>query len=746
MAYIKGRKHSAVLGFSSTAAYGLLAGVTLTLPVLAQTSVATQTSSGESQILSEVQVTGASAFKVDEVSSSKFTQPLVDTTQTIFVVPQQVIREQAASTLSEVLRNVSGVGTFSAGEGAGPTSMGDAIFMRGFDAKDSVYVDNVRDSGTLSRDVFNTETVEVFKGPAGTDNGRSVPTGAINLVTKQPRADNFGDISVGAGSAGYKRSTLDLNRELTGLPNAAMRLNLMVENAGVAGRDHVKNRSWGIAPSLALGLGTPTRTYFNFLHVKQNNVPDGGIPTTGLPGFSGRYEPMGQMSEPRRGNFYGSSDDRDKNQSDMLTVRIEHDLSSGAKLQNTTRWAKSSQDFLATFTAFPVEPISPNPNQLQLQRQMFSKDVANEIITNQTSLNTSFQTGVAEHEVNIGAELTREQQRNFGQRRTPTMLPPINGQNPFYGPGASIERTGANTRGRTNTLALYAFDTVKFGPSWQVNGGLRLDRFKTTYRTPADGLSVSDTLLTWKTGALYKPAENGSIYMNYAVSQQPPGSSTFTLADGVSDVDLVRGVIQDLNMKPQKAKTMELGTKWELFERNLLVSAALFRTDVDNEYEQDLEGQFSQIGKKRVEGLELSASGNISPNWQMLASYTFQKAKILQGASAVADGSDGLGYAPKNSAAVWTSYNFSPELTVGAGGRYDSGFKRWVRDYPSPEQTASYFTADAMASYRFNPRTNLQLNIFNVFDKKYVSAINHLGLRYIPGLGRSARVTLNYQF
>ena len=209
----------------------------------------------------------------------------MDTTQTISVIKEQVLQEQGATTLTEALRNVPGAGTFYAGEN-GNTSTGDAIYMRGFDTSNSIYVDGVRDVGSISRDVFNTEQVEVTKGPASTDYGRSAPTGAINMVTKQPSlADSFG-ASLGAGSGSYKRSTVDWNKSLTGMGGAAFRLNAMVQDAGVAGRDRVANDRWGIAPSFAFGLNTDTRTYLNVLHVKQSNVPDGGVPTIGLPGYS----------------------------------------------------------------------------------------------------------------------------------------------------------------------------------------------------------------------------------------------------------------------------------------------------------------------------------------------------------------------------------------------------------------------------------------------------------------------------
>ncbi|MCW0038016.1 TonB-dependent receptor plug domain-containing protein, partial [Acinetobacter baumannii] len=190
--YIKSRKHDSA-GRSPSA--GIIAAAaalaTLGLPAVAQT----QTPSARTvPSLKEVTVEGSrsTGYEPAQVSSPKFTQPLVDTTQTISVIKEQVLQEQGATTLTEALRNVPGAGTFYAGEN-GNTSTGDAIYMRGFDTSNSIYVDGVRDVGSISRDVFNTEQVEVTKGPASTDYGRSAPTGAINMVTKQPSlADSFG--------------------------------------------------------------------------------------------------------------------------------------------------------------------------------------------------------------------------------------------------------------------------------------------------------------------------------------------------------------------------------------------------------------------------------------------------------------------------------------------------------------------------------------------------------------------------
>lgn len=99
--------------------------------------------------------------------------------------------------------------------------------MRGVDTSNSIYVDGIRDIGSVTRDTFNTQQVEVIKGPAGTDYGRSAPSGSINMISKQPRLDSGIDGSASIGSAWSRRGTLDLNQAFG--DNAAFRLNLMGE-------------------------------------------------------------------------------------------------------------------------------------------------------------------------------------------------------------------------------------------------------------------------------------------------------------------------------------------------------------------------------------------------------------------------------------------------------------------------------------------------------------------------------------
>jgi catecholate siderophore receptor len=795
MAYIKSRKHAvarAVPPFSTAAAATLFA---LALPVAAQST---------SNTLKEIRVEESMGdFKVDTSANPKFTAPLVDTPQTIQIIPETLMREQGATTLSEALRNTPGAGTFFLGEN-GSTSTGDSIFLRGFDASGSIFVDGIRDLGTISRDVFNINQIEVVKGPSGTDIGRSSPTGYINLITKKPTLDNAFSGSLTYGSADFARGTIDWNRVINAEDGSgtAFRLNAVAEDGGVAGRDWVKNKRSAIAPSLAWGLNTPTRVFLDYLYVKQNNVPDGGVPTIGLPGYSTpdallinspilRRTFLNYAQRVDSSNFYGTSSDFDDVTANMFTARVEHDITPDTTIRNITRYGKTSQDYMLTsfmlggLTAsrvgttntyagtvpaanagFIATPNPAQPTTWTVTRNLpTNKDVDNTIFVNQTSLATKFNTGSFSHTANFGLELLREKQEagNFyapGFASVNTTFAPA-GSWPvanLYNPNPDVVgynrlSNGTGSFGQTDTVSLYAFDTMKINEQWQLTGGLRFDHYNTDYSATAlvlpartitpTNLSTSGDLWTGKIGLVYKPAENGSIYAAYGTSAQPPGGANFQLAAGGTGNSANR-----TDFEPQESKTYEIGTKWDVLNKRLSLTGALYKTEVTNEVVQDPTTLlYYQTGKKRVQGIELGVVGAITDQWGISAGFTTMDTKVTNGPAVTASGNDVLAYTPKNAFTLWTSYQLPFGLTIGGGARYNGKLERGTDGaVGTPAYTEAYWVFDAMASYRINKNVELQLNLYNLFDKDYVAAINKSGYRYTPGIPRSARLTANVAF
>ena len=754
MSHIKTRKYAArsCRAQPVLATATLITGFAFALPGHAQVSSDADAAWGDATTLDKVEVHGAAGLNAEKVASPKFTQSLQDTPQTIQVISSELFNQQGATNLTEALRNSPGVGTFYAGEN-GNTSTGDAIYMRGFDTSSSLFVDGVRDIGSIARDLFNIDQVEVTKGPAGTDNGRSAPTGAINLVTKQASLRDAVSGTASAGADGQKRATADWNHAFGGESGGALRLNAMWQDSDVAGRDHVNNKRWGVAPSLAFGLGGDTRYYLNLLHVEQDNVPDGFVPTIGLPGWqpqAGQEALTGQPVDPE--NFYGTTADYDHVQAQMATFRYEHDFSEKLRLTNTLRWGKTDQDYLLTaFMTTGANTVFTDVNDLSTYAIRRSnptfKDQQNTILTDQLNLRADFQTGAVEHNLSTGLEFAREEQDALTLAATnATAWPVANLYNPDWNVnGLTWAPNGASAAGSTTTSSAYLFDTLSFGPAFLLTAGLRVDHYTTEYETVTaagvvTALEDSDTLFNWKLGAVYKAGQDVSLYANYALSQQPPGGSNFALSTAANNAG-------NPNMEPQKARTFEVGTKWSLADQGLALNLALFQTEVSNEITGSAAEGYFQDGRKSVTGIELSAVGAITENWSLSAGYTHQQSKVEEGTAVAADGTNNLAYTPEDAFTSWTSYRFPFGLTLGGGVRYSGETHRGTDGaVGTPAFTKSYTVYDAVASYEVNDHLVLRLNGYNLFDKQYVAAINKSGYRYTPGAPRTFLLSADFRF
>jgi catecholate siderophore receptor len=705
-------------------------------------------------------------FKAAQAASGKYTQPLLDTPQTVIAIKKELIEQQGAVTLAEALRNTPGVGTFFLGEN-GSTNTGDAIYMRGFDSSGSLFVDGIRDIGSISRDVFNIEQIDVLKGPAGTDTGRGAPTGSINLATKQPLMKNFGDASVVAGSADRLRGTADVNRVLDGRRGIAMRVNVLDQDSGNPARAEVKDKRWAVAPAIAFGLRGPTRLYLDYLHVKQDNRPDGGVPTIGLPGYS-RPHPtrpwLGEAAPVDPHNFYGALADFDRVRADMVTAIIDHEFSPRMRLRSTSRYGKTRQFYLLSAfmgnTANLVTPVQADPSGWLLARTTRTiKDQENTVLANQTSLTTELDTGALHHTLVTGLDLANEKQSNWSYLGSGTLLPAN-----LYHPdptaaatGLNLVRSGARTQGETSTAAAWLLDTVRIGERWLLGASVRVDHFDTSYDaitlstaaanpalpagTPVPThAELADSLVSGKLSLLYKPTANSSVYALWANSKQPPGSNLALSTSASSAANPV--------FDPQVSTTTEVGAKWETMGRRLGLNAALFRTEVKNEVEQDpVDLQYYQTGRKRVQGVELSAVGEITRNWSVSAGYAWMDTSVEAGRLLTANGSNALTYTPKSAFTSWTTYALPHGWKIGAGARYAGRLLRGTDGaVGTPAYAEDYWVADAMASYALNRWLDVRLNVYNLFDKRYVAAINKSGYRYTPGAPRWGSVALNAHF
>ncbi|MFO1498171.1 MAG: TonB-dependent siderophore receptor [Verrucomicrobiota bacterium] len=705
------------------------------------------------------------AYKPDALFSPKLPEALRDLPQTVNVVPRAVIEDQGATTLRDVLRNVPGI-SFQAGEGGVPA--GDQLSIRGFSARTDLFIDGVRDIGGYTRDAFNIEQVEVTKGPNSAYSGRGSTGGAVNMVSKSPKAAPAYGADLSYGSDSYSRATVDVNQPMTGIPlkGTSFRLNGVFHDQDFAGRDEIHDQRWGLAPSLAFGLGTDTRVILSYLHLQEDNLAGYGLPFVsnsnnpyGGPSAVGKIAPLPFHS------FLGLKDrDYEHVFNDIGTARIEHDFSEDISLRNQTRYGRTYRDSIITAPRIVNNPapdpvFGPNTPELGhsvpgpaginygLNHEMQSRDQTDEVIANQTDLTTLFDTWKWSHDLVNSLEYYHETEVNYlrsATAGTPFPLPaqtsnPLNpsSQDLFH----PVFRTGARNEATSDAIGFSAFDTIHLTEKWILTAGARVDSFDVTYRQSAtNGVRTrferSDLEPTWRSGLVFKPRPNGSIYFGYGTSFNPSAEGLTLATNNVS-------------LAPELSQSFELGTKWDLFDQRLSVSAALFRTDKDNYRNTDpVTSIVSTTGEVRVQGIEFGLSGQITRAWSVYGGYAFMESEILRSKTVttyngvrIPEEGHTLSNTPEQTATLWTTYALTPRLSLGTGVQFvDKRFSNNIETSSVP----GYWLQDALLAWKANEHFSFRLNAYNLWDKEYIDRVG--GGHSIPGTGRTVILTASLKF
>ena len=742
---------------------GLLPAVVISAAVAGPAAAQQPQTTQEPIVLETIEITSqtdgeaATDYRVTSGSSPKLTAPLVDTPKTVTVITQRQMEERNATSVVEVLRTTPGI---TLGSGEGGTPMGDRPFVRGYQAATDMMIDGIRNLGRTSQEAFATESVEVVKGPGGAYSGRGATGGSINLVSKQARqGETFHEISETLGSADHTRLTYDGNVDFG--DGWAGRLNLMWQDSGVAGRDVLQDDRKGIAASVSKSFGTSLLS-LNLYHSKTDATPDLGVPMetagwrTRIGGPALSKENPGRPIEVMRPDaFFGSAlrDYREvENNSAML--KFQHEFSDTLKWDTTLAWIGSEQHYIMT------RPTMVGTTD-EVVRAIRSGAKKNSALALHTGLTGSFTTGTVEHDFALGFEHSREKGRSApllgtgpltGTPPSPAQpsVPntPIGSPNPYdpvtdpahsWGPwGTPVE---------TTTSALYLFDTIHLAPQWSLDLGLRYDKYEVDDGTR----SRKDNLLNYSAGVVYKPVPNGTIYLAFGTSSNPSGECAGMAggADGAGACTLSDG---SANLEPEESKSIELGTKWEVMDGQLLLTAAVFQTEKKNARVNDEFGTVALLGHNRARGFELGAAGQISDRWGLSAGYTFLSAKIIDngftgggedgGGTPSADNGNYMQFVPRHALGFWTTYEVDDRWTVGGGATYTG--KRYMNT-ANTMILPSQWRVDLMAAYKITESAEIQFNVNNVLDERLYDA-SHVGIFANRAPGRNVTAKLNYRF
>ena len=516
------------------------------------------------------------------------------------------------------------------------------------------------------------------------------------------------------------------------------KITAMGHQSNVTGRNVAENNRYGFAPSLALGLGTPTRLTLSYFHQSADDVPDYGLPYFGS-----------TPAQVPRQNFYGFKSDYMKTGTDIVTAKVEHDLMDGVTLRNQLRYAYYTEDFRFTEPLISASiPLTTPLSSVLVTRNVNSGTGIQTMLWDQADATVHFDTGFVQHALVVGIEGGHETAKP--EFDNSTGVPSV----PLLNPDPNVPFTATSTfpRFKTNTaadsFAGYALDTLKFGAQWELTGGVRWDYFGLNYMdqnfstttpglvTRTDNIPHIDRMFSPRGALVYKPETNGSVYFSYGTSFNPSGEElsfvTSSRSFNISNEDL----------SPEKNQNLEVGTKWDLFNNRLALTGAVFQAEKTNARVPDPTNSLLNVlaGDFRVDGVELGAVGRITENWQLQAGYSYLDGQVVKSAKGAAPVGSPLMNTPKHSATVWTTYNLGGGFEIGAGGRYVSS--QFTQNVPPDKTVPGFFTADVMGRYDISEKLSLQLNINNVFDKFYYDQLHFFHV--VPGEGRTALLTLNF--
>jgi catecholate siderophore receptor len=792
-------------GVHSTGASGILPDTVALRQILAGTGFSSRFEHGTLIVgirnTEQVDVTSS----VASINLQQFTQPLLDTAQTVTAVPQFVLSDEAATTLRDGLRNVPGI-SMAAGEGG---AQGDTLTIRGFNARNDIFLDGIRDFGSYYRDSFDYDAVDVLEGPAGVEFGRGSTGGVVNQESKQPELNEFVRASAQFGTDEMRRVAVDVNEPLSALgPGAAFRVNAVGTQNMFAERNVAEVRRFGIAPALELGLNTPTRAEIQYLHESENSIPDYGFPYFGSSLIQGLD----------RRTYYGfASDNYLRTNPDVVTGKLEHDFGTHVTARNLLRWANYPRDvritepqinttptltyngigsavaataicdptIANTATTAACYPVNTPVSQVQVKRNQLTSLSTEDMLWDQVSSEAHFDIAHIGNDAQIILEGGRE--RSDPQRNS-YYVPYVSAANP--NPDDAFAPLFAYTNLRTHvtsqSFGIGFNDTLKLRPWLLVAGGVRFDYFSTqasnaSAATPTAPTSVIsptverlDKQPTYRASVVIKPKPDGSVYFDWGTSFNPSAESL-----SLSGNNAVA--------PPEENETYELGAKWNFLRDRLNLNVSIFRTEKDNAHETSPTDSTTveTVGTYLVRGAQIGVLGHLPQHFDLVFGYAFLDSRLensLLNASpytsiyqAMLKAGDPrantapffinpngfpIANVPRNSGNAFLTHNIWRLLVAGLGANYTAARRASsgaLVPLPTvvgpvdvttialaPKAIPGYWVLSAMLKRQITERLNVQININNLTNKFYIDEPhpNHL----VPGAGLNAQFGFNYKW
>lgn len=619
-------------------------------------------------------------------TATKTDTPDIEVPFSIQTVTRELLDERKPWDFARALETVPGV---SVGYGGGFTASGRAR-IRGF-ANISNFKDGYRVNAQASEiDLANVASIDVLKGPASALYGRFEPGGLINIVTKSPTPRRLLDAEVTGGSFGFVRGTLDAGGAIDDKSVLTTRFNAAIETSN-GFRDFTDYDKFLLAPAVDINLSETTRITAKAEFLKFDGPFDRGLPN----------HPVSLLVPETRN--YGAPWMRLNKSQWLAMLEVSHRFSSQWRMKLGGQMAQTD----VTESYFNYGFFAPVVGNT-LTRTFVSGTEQTIDRTAQLELYGDVATGAVKHKLLFGVEYNNDVW-SFGLGSTPG--PPVSIWAPeiaIQPPQSAYQPSNLGTY-KYESVGFYAQDELAFGNFRLLVGG-RFDRVRGEIADLVTGPNPAKSESFWtfapRVGLTYMVTPEFAVYGSWAESTR---------------LELDQGFLEGGQMPlPTKGQQVEVGLKGNFWNGRLQPTLALFDISKKNAIVPSLTNPLfvTQVGELKVQGIEAQIAARPVAPWRLIASFTYLNAHISQDTNPLLVGNRLQGV-PAYEASLWTSYDFGSEergLTLGGGVFYSS-------DRPTSNANTLYIPAytrlDLFASYRFDSRTELQVNVDNVTDQRY---------------------------
>ncbi|MEM7061907.1 MAG: TonB-dependent receptor [Cyanobacteria bacterium P01_B01_bin.77] len=676
---------------------------------------------------------GSDYFTPAATTATRTDSPLSDIPQSIQVIPRQIIEDEQATGIEDVLDNVAGVIYQGNDDGRGSR-----FTIRGFGnsgtpiLRDGFRVFNGGNNAAVP-EIANLEQIEVLKGPASVLYGEADPGGLINLVSKKPLAEPYYNLQLQAGSREFFSPSIDLSGPITADGDVRYRLNALYRREeSFRDLDNAFERFF-IAPTIAWDISDRTSLTASLEYIDDNDPADFGLPSIG-----------GQVADIPFDRVV-TSNPGDTGEKEYLRAgyTLEHRFNDNWRLRNEFRYVYDEYDYGVIAVPMSVDETTGNINRI-FARQFNQRDN----YSLYTNIQGSFNTGSVEHNLLFGVDLAREEDFGGGEGAFSPLLNPewfntINIFNPDYSfTKPALEDAPASLRNDSTAdrLGIYLQDQIYLTDNLIVLAGLRYDTVSqettsttsTAFGDTVDKTEQNDDAITPRIGVVYRPTDTISLYGSYAQSFKPNGS-----------VD-----INGSPLEPETGDGFEVGVKADLIPNRLAATLAYFNITRQNVATADPNDPFLQAsvatGEQRSRGVELDVTGEILPGWNIVASYAYTDAEISE--DNTFDVGDRLPNIPEHSANLWSTYRIQSGDLEGLGFGIGLNYVGEREGFFGRNLSADdYFLTSAAAFYQ-RDNWQFQVNVDNLFDMDYIESVSGEFRQTYPGDPLTVRASISVEF